>query len=103
MLFRLLWQSRSGLPSKLTKTIAQRCPALAMDSAQLRRRVGDEDGSRFDRQTARGCDLAFSRHGLSELCIAFDPPEDRRAQGKPGADCTHGPGAAKSTGVGPQV
>jgi len=31
------------------------------------------------------------------------PSSRKRAQGKPGADCTHGPRAAKSTGVGPQV
>jgi len=30
-------------------------------------------------------------------------PKSRRAQGRPGADCTRGPRATKSTGVGPQV
>src|SRR6478609_11264520 len=33
----------------------------------------------------------------------FPPSSGERAQGKPGADCTRGPRATKSTGVGPQV
>ena len=33
----------------------------------------------------------------------FRPSHGERAQGKPGADCTRGPRATKSTGVGPQV
>ena len=33
----------------------------------------------------------------------FRPSRGERAQGKPGADCTRGPRATKSTGVGPQV
>ena len=33
---------------------------------------------------------AFSRHEMSELRINFDPPEEQRAQGKPGARCTRG-------------
>ncbi len=41
---------------------------------------------------------AFSRHDLSELCISFRPPSEQRAQGKPGADRTHGSRATKSSG-----
>src|SRR5579859_834654 len=33
----------------------------------------------------------------------FRASHEARAQGKPGADCTRGPRATKSTGVGPQV
>src|SRR6185312_13830044 len=33
----------------------------------------------------------------------FRPSHGEMAQGKPGADCTRGPRATKSTGVGPQV
>ncbi|WP_207234592.1 hypothetical protein, partial [Bradyrhizobium sp. Leo170] len=46
---------------------------------------------------------AFSRHELPELCVYFTRLEKERAQGRPGADCTRGPRATKSTGVGPQV
>jgi len=35
--------------------------------------------------------------------LDFRPSRGERAQGKPGADCTRGPRATKSTGVGPQV
>ena len=47
---------------------------------------------------------AFSRHDLSELCLSFRPLS-QRAQGKPGADRTHGPRAigrklgGRTTGV----
>ena len=41
--------------------------------------------------------FAFSRHE-PELCFAFRPLLSQRAQGKPGADRTRGPGATKSTG-----
>jgi hypothetical protein len=33
----------------------------------------------------------------------MDNPRKQRAQGKPGVDCTRGPRATRSTGVGPQV
>jgi len=33
---------------------------------------------------------AFSRHLLPEFCISLRPLLEQRAQGKPGADCTHG-------------
>ena len=46
---------------------------------------------------------AFSRHELPELCVSFRPHRRQRAQGKPGAGCTRGSRATKSTGVGPQV
>ena len=48
---------------------------------------------------------AFSRHDLSESCFSFRPPLEQRAQGKPGADRTHGPRAmgrklgGRTTGV----
>ena len=34
--------------------------------------------------------VAVSRHVLPEVCIFVGPPEDPRAQGRPGARCTHG-------------
>ncbi len=48
--------------------------------------------------------IVFSRQESSESCISFRPPE-QRAQGKPGADRTHGPRAkgrklgGRTTGV----
>jgi hypothetical protein len=47
--------------------------------------------------------FAFSRHEMPEFCLNVAPPGKQRAQGKPGADCTRGPRATESTGVGPQV
>jgi hypothetical protein len=58
---------------------------------------------RFNLQTAWGYGSAFSRHEMPEFCLSFHPLSKQRAQGKPGADCTHGSRATKSTGVGPQV
>jgi len=48
-------------------------------------------------------DSTFSRRDAPEVCSNIVPPREKRAQGKPGADCTRGPRATKSTGVGPQV
>jgi hypothetical protein len=41
---------------------------------------------------------AFSRRAAPEACFDFRPLDIERAQGKPGADCTHGSRATKSTG-----
>ncbi len=41
---------------------------------------------------------ALSRHESPESCISFRPLVEQRAQGKPGADRTHGSRATKSTG-----
>ena len=52
-----------------------------------------------------GYSFAFSRHQSSELCSSFRPLLKQRAQGKPGADRTHGPRAkgkklgGRTTGV----
>src|SRR5258708_28541591 len=40
---------------------------------------------------------------MPEFYLSFHPLSKLRAQGKPGADCTRGFRATKSTGVGPQV
>src|SRR5207237_4987432 len=37
-----------------------------------------------------GYGFAFSRRETPEVCIFFCPPEDQRAQGRPGACCTRG-------------
>src|SRR5580704_10158898 len=58
----------------------------------------------------REFDISARRHGSAfplraapGFCVIVNPPELKRAQGKPGADRTHGSRAIESTGVGPQV
>jgi hypothetical protein len=64
----------------------------------------DGASSRFNCQTAEGrCVLAISRRDASELCDHVTLFNNERARGRPGADCTRGSRATKSTGVGPQV
>ena len=36
------------------------------------------------------CDFTFSRRVAPEVCIPFVPPQNQRAQGRPGARCTRG-------------
>ena len=43
---------------------------------------------------------AFSRHDSPEVCVDLRPLLEKRAQGKPGADCTRGPVCKISTGEG---
>lgn len=42
---------------------------------------------------------AFSRRDASEFCVSFTHLVGQRAQGKPGADCTHGSRAIKKHGI----
>jgi hypothetical protein len=45
----------------------------------------------------------FSRHGMSEVLETNRPRNQKRAQGRPGADRTHGPRAEKKHAAEPQV
>ena len=56
-----------------------------------------------DRVISGGRNFAIPRREAPGLCLKPCPSGEQRAQGKPGADCTHGSRATKSTGVGPQV
>jgi hypothetical protein len=62
-------------------------------------------GFGFEFQTAAVFEHSFaiSPQVSREVCSEIPYPLEQRAQGKPGADCTHGSRAKKSTGVGPQV
>ena len=60
-------------------------------------------GFRFKFSNSRGDMRARSRGNECPSFVNFDAVSEKRAQGKPGADCTRGPRATKSTGVGPQV
>jgi hypothetical protein len=46
---------------------------------------------------------AFSRHDMPESCSTISPPNNERAQGRPGAGRTRGPRAAKKHAAEPQV
>ena len=84
------------------ETTAARSPqGEGRESRALLAMTGRGSGSNV--KHLRGCESAFSRHALPELCVSFRPLIEQRAQGKPGAGCTRGPRATKSTGVGPQV
>jgi hypothetical protein len=63
-----------------------------------RSRGGEHLISIFKELNARA--RSIPRREAPELCIILDPLYQQRAQGKPGADYTHGSRATKSTGVG---
>jgi hypothetical protein len=74
-------------------------PPMATFSHKGRR---EESNVGFKFQTAIGYASAFSRRDAPEVCISFTLLRKRRAQGKPGADCTRGRAHKKRTS-GPQV
>ena len=47
--------------------------------------------------------IAFSRHEMPEFFASHRPHRMKRAQGMPGARCTHGPRAIKKHAAEPQV
>jgi hypothetical protein len=60
-------------------------------------------GIRYNCQTAMRMHAGILAARNARALHDFRPSRGERAQGKPGADCTRGPRATKSTGVGPQV
>ncbi len=120
----VLWQEQAVVAEHTTRPVVM-CPGTTgidliqisnsgsvgwVERTETRRdgASGTNDGFRFALPILRRIQTAdvssaFSRRVTPELCVLFHPPRYQRAQGKPGAGCTRGSRATKSTGVGPQV